>query len=109
MSLACRSESASNSCRWAGTLSKAKLNTWRPFMKNTPSLTFRCGAPEPSVPNLALPSCQVASSPIQVAVAASPNNMVVLRSSGSTIFEYGSAVTSRPFFKPVASMKPLIA
>jgi hypothetical protein len=44
-----------------------------------------------------------------VAVAASPNSMVVLRSSGSTIFEYGSAVISRPFFSPAASMKPLIA
>lgn len=27
-------------------------------MKNTPSVILRCGAPEPSVPNLALPSCQ---------------------------------------------------
>ncbi len=69
-------------------------------MKNTPSLTFKCGAPEPSVPNLDLPSNHGASSPIQAAVAASPNSMVVLRSSGSTIFEYGPAVISRPFSRP---------
>ncbi|MNP49351.1 hypothetical protein D3C76_1435310 [compost metagenome] len=87
ISLACRFDSSSSSCKCAGTLSRAKLKTWRPFMKNTPSVTFRCGAPEPSVPNFDLPSCQTAFSPIQVAVAASPNSMVVLRSSGSTIFE----------------------
>ncbi|MCY1441810.1 hypothetical protein D9M71_581460 [compost metagenome] len=87
ISAALSPEASSSSCRCAGTLTKAKLNTWRPFMKKLPSVIFRCAAPEPSVPKRAWPSCQVASSPIQVAVAASPNSMVVLRSSGSTIFE----------------------
>src|SRR5690606_9043769 len=64
-------------------------------------------APEPSVAKVGVATSQAGDSPSQVAVAASPNSNVVTRSSGSTTFEYGSAVTNMAFFSPAVTMRPL--